>query len=175
MNRKIVTVKNPLLRQKSRSIAKIDKKVTELIADMRDTLRAQSDPEGVGLAAPQIGKNVRIFLMVHEGVERICINPEIVEVSETKPTKKRKVKTVLEGCLSLPHYYGPLTRAKKITINYLSETGEKITETFEGFLAQIVQHEIDHLEGVLFIDRIVEQHAPLYLFHGEEWEEVELV
>jgi peptide deformylase len=175
MNRKIVTVKNPLLRQKSRPVSKIDKKTHELIADMRDTLAAQSDPEGVGLAAPQIGKNVRVFLMVHEGVERICINPEVIEVSEPKKKPKKKAKTVLEGCLSLPHYYGPLTRAKKITISYLSETGQKVTETFEGFLAQIVQHEIDHLDGVLFIDRIVEQHAPLYLFHGEEWEEVELV
>lgn len=175
MNRKIVTVKNPLLRQKSRPVAKVDKKIHELIADMRDTLAAQSDPEGVGLAAPQIGKNVRVFLMVHEGVERICINPEVIEVSEPKKKTKKKAKTVLEGCLSLPHYYGPLTRAKKITISYLSETGQKVTETFEGFLAQIVQHEIDHLDGVLFIDRIVEQHAPLYLFHGEEWEEVELV
>lgn len=175
MNRKIVTVKNPSLREKSRPVVKIDKKIRELIEDMRDTLASQSDPEGVGLAAPQIGRNVRVFLMKHEGTERIVINPEVIEVHETKTKSKKKAKTVLEGCLSLPHYYGPLTRAKKITISYLSETGQKMTESFEGFLAQIVQHEIDHLDGVLFIDRIVEQKAPLYLFHGEEWEEVELV
>ena len=87
---------------------------------------------------------------------------------------KRKRKT-LEGCLSLPHYYGPLTRSPKITINYLNEISEKVTEAFEGIYAQIIQHEIDHLEGVLFIDRLIEQKKSLYEYKDGEWEDVELI
>lgn len=173
MIRKIVDVKNSLLREKSRKVLKFDKKLQELIVDLKDTLAAQEDPEGVGLAAPQIGKSLQVFLMKHEGMERVVINPHIVEVADKKGKKVRR-KKVLEGCLSLPHYYGPLVRPNHITIAFQDEKGEKHTEEFTGFLSQIVQHEIDHLNGVLFIDRILEQSAPLYLFHGDEWEEVEL-
>jgi len=81
---------------------------------------------------------------------------------------------VLEGCLSLPHYYGPLKRADSVTVKYLNEKGEEITEDLEGFDAQIILHEIDHLEGKLFIDRLFEEKKPLYKVDGDEWEEVEL-
>jgi len=174
MIRKIVDVKNPLLREKSRQVTKFDKKLKELIIDLKDTLAAQDDPEGVGLAAPQIGKPVAVFLMRHEGTERVVINPQIVSQS-LLAEKKSKNKKVLEGCLSLPHYYGPLTRSTKISITYSDEFGKQHEESFSGFLAQIVQHELDHLNGILFVDRILEQNAPLYHFHGDEWEEVELI
>ncbi len=82
---------------------------------------------------------------------------------------------ILEGCLSLPYYYGPLVRSPKITVRYLNEKGEKTTETFDGFNAQIILHEIDHLNGILFIDRLLEEKKPLYKVDGDEWEEVELI
>lgn len=179
MIRKILQVKEKSLREVSKPVHSVDKKVLELIEDMEDTLAAQKDPEGVGLAAPQIGKNIRMFLMSFEGNDKVVINPEIVQLKEVpvekvKSKKSKKREKLLEGCLSLPHYYGPLKRAKKLTLKYMDETGKTVTEEFTGFLAQIVQHEIDHLNGVLFIDRILEQNAPLYHFHGDEWEEVEI-
>lgn len=177
MIRKILLSSDPVLRQKSKPVSKIDKKVKDLIKDLKDTLAVQKDPEGVGLAAPQIGKNVRIFAAKYKNFERIVINPEIVKIEESKKekTKSTSKKEILEGCLSLPYYYGPLKRAPKITINYLDETGKKIMETFEGFHAQIIMHEIDHLEGILFIDHLLTEGKPLYKVDGDEWEEVELL
>jgi len=178
MIREILSVKEKSLREKSKSVSQVDKKILSLIEDMEDTLAAQKDPEGVGLAAPQIGKNIRLFLINYNGAEKVIINPQIVQI-EKKPRKttssSRGREKLLEGCLSLPHYYGPLKRAKRLTLRYIDEAGKSVEEEFSGFLAQIVQHEIDHLEGVLFIDRILEQSAPLYHFHGDEWEEVDLI
>lgn len=173
---KVVDVKNPVLRQKARRVAKIDKKILAIIADMKDTLKVQKDPEGVGLAAPQIGKSMRIFVIDYKNLKRTIINPEVLEISKTeKINTEKKKKDILEGCLSLPHYYGPIKRSGKVKIKYMDEKGVENTETFEGFDAQIIQHEIDHLNGILFIDKILEQKAPLYQFHGDEWEEVELI
>ncbi len=170
---KIVPVTDPKLRKKSKPVSKIDKKVQSIICDLKDTLLAQDNPPGVGLAGPQIGKNVRIFAMKPRDKIKIVINPEILKISKNKNDTKRAEKT-MEGCLSLPHYYGPLTRADKIEIKYLTESGEKVTETFEKFPAQIVQHEIDHLEGKLFIDRLLENNIPLYKLKNDQWHEVDL-
>ncbi len=179
MIRKIIDIKNPRLRQKSKPVNKIDKQVLGIIADLRDTLTAQKDPEGVGLAAPQIGKNLKVFIINHEGQKRVIINPKIISRSaKNKPhyaKASRGQREILEGCLSLPNYYGPLNRNLSIKIEYLDEKGDKKIEEFKGFLAQIVQHEIDHLNGILFIDRILEQKTPLYKFDKGDWEEVELV
>lgn len=182
MIRKIVQSKEPSLRQKSKAVGKIDKKVKGIINDLKDTLAVQKDPEGVGLAAPQIGKNVRIFACSFKDFQRVVINPEILSIEKPKPHSShstslrasRSKKEILEGCLSLPNYYGPLKRAGKVTLKYLNEKGIVTTETFEGFNAQIILHEIDHLEGILFLDRLFEQKQPLYKVVGSEWEEVEL-
>lgn len=175
---KVVDVKNPILRQKAKPVAKIDKKVLTLIDSMRETLVAQKDPEGVGLAAPQVGKSLQIFLVHYKSFNQVFINPQILEVDKAKKINKegkRKNKEILEGCLSLPHYYGPIKRSQKVKLAYQNEKGEKITKEFTGFDAQIVQHEVDHLEGRLFVDKILEQKAPLYKFDGDDWEEVEIL
>ncbi len=159
MIKKVVQAGDPKLRKVSKPVDKIDKKILLLIADLKETLLAHKNPEGVGLAAPQIGKNLRVFVM-RDGKEiKTVINPEIVSISKVKATKTKKENKneILEGCLSIPHYYGPLTRGKEITIKYLNEDGQRIIESFKGFPAQIVQHEIDHLEGFLFVDRLLEQ------------------
>lgn len=175
MVKKILDVKNPILRQVSKPVAKIDKKILELVSDMQDTLKAQSDPEGVGLAAPQIGKNLQIFLLDYKGRNLVVMNPEIISMDAISKKQTEKREKVLEGCLSLPHYYGPVKRAKNLTLKYMNLAGDVVTEDFKGFLAHIVQHEVDHLNGKLFIDKILEQKASLYKFDGDEWEEVDLV
>ena len=177
MIRKIVLTTEPSLRQKSKPVNKIDKKIKDIIKDLRDTLSVQKDPEGVGLAAPQIGKNLRIFLAKYKSFERIVINPKVIKIEDIgkSVSKKESKKEILEGCLSLPYYYGPLKRASRVTIKYMDENGKSVEETFEGFHAQIILHEIDHLEGVLFIDHLLEEGKPLYKIDGDEWEEVELV
>lgn len=169
---KFSDIKDPILRQKAKSVKGIDKKITQLIEDMKETLRAQDDPEGIGLAAPQVGKSLTLFIVQYEKLERVVINPKVIAVGKIKPAKKKN-KT-LEGCLSLPHYYGPIRRADEITIEYKDENWQTKTEIFKGFPAHIILHEIDHLNGVLFIDHILSQEAPLYKFDGEEFEEVEL-
>jgi peptide deformylase len=178
MIRKILQSGDPILRAQSKPVVKVDKKIKQLIQDLRDTVAIQKDPEGVGLAAPQIGKNLRVFLAQFKDFKRVVINPEItsmVEKSVSGKKEKKSKKEILEGCLSLPYYYGPLKRAPKITVKYLNENGERIIEVFEGFNAQIIMHEIDHLNGVLFIDRLFEEKKPLYKVDGDDWEEVELV
>ena len=173
MLRKVLPVANPKLRERSRAVGKVDKKVLSVVKDLKETLSLQKDPEGVGLAAPQIGKLLRIFVMLDAGELKAVINPEIINISQQKAGKLKKGE-IMEGCLSLPHYYGPLKRPKKITIKYLNEEGNEKIEDFVGFTAQIVQHEIDHLNGILFIDRLLENKKPLYKLVGDEWEEMEL-
>lgn len=177
MIRKILLSGDPVLRAKAKALAKVDKKTLSVIQDLKDTLAIQKDPEGVGLAAPQIGKSLRIFVADYKNFKRVVINPEIVKIGKQKEVKgKRKSKReILEGCLSLPYYYGPLKRAPEVTLDYLNEKGEKVTETFKDFDAQIILHEVDHLNGVLFVDHLLKEKKPLYKVDGEDWEEVELL
>lgn len=177
MVRKILQSGDPVLRQKARVVSKVDKKILNLIQDLKDTLKTQKEPEGVGLAAPQIGKSVRIFLADYKDFQRVVINPEVLDISEKRIANSKKPKTnkeILEGCLSLPYYYGPLKRAASVTLKYLNEKGEEIIEVFKNFNAQIIMHEIDHLDGILFIDRLLEAKKHLYKVDGDDWEEVEL-
>lgn len=176
MIQKIVQSGEKVLRQKAKEIIKVDKKIDELVKDLYDTLAVQKDPEGVGLAAPQVGKSLRIFLAKYKTLDRIVINPEIVSISKAKgiKTKSSKDKEILEGCLSLPHYYGPLKRANTVKLKYLNQKGIETVEEFKGFDAQIILHELDHLNGILFIDRLLEEKKPLYHVNGKKWEEVEL-
>ncbi|MFC1626054.1 peptide deformylase [Patescibacteria group bacterium] len=175
MIRKILEARNPVLRQKSKTVAKIDKKVLKLIADLKDTLATQKDPEGVGLAAVQIGKPLKVFVASYGNFKRVVINPRIINKGKAKSVKKtRQGHEIMEGCLSLPNYYGPLKRSQSVRISYLNEKSEKVTETFKGFHAQIILHEIDHLKGVLFVDGLIKQRESLYKLKGDEWEEVEI-
>lgn len=144
---------------------------------MEETLVAQKDPEGVGLAAPQVGEFRKIFLMRHKGKILPVINPEIVKKSrETNepPKDQEEGEYIMEGCLSLPHYYGPVERSLSIELRYLRPDGTKKVEKFRGFPAQIVQHEVDHLNGVIFVDRLLRQKRLLYELRNNEWQEVNL-
>lgn len=175
MVQKIIQSGDPILRKVSKPVEKIDKKVLGLIQDLKDTLAVQKDPEGVGLAAPQIGKNLRVFAVDFKDLKRIVINPEIISIKKSKIKKIKTKSEILEGCLSLPHYYGPLKREDFIKIKYLDESGKEVIEEFKDFNAQIMLHEIDHLNGFLFVDRLLEQKKKLYkLDTDDEWEEVEI-
>lgn len=175
MVKNIVVATDPVLRIVSKPVGKIDKKIKSLIEDLKDTLVVQEDPEGVGLAACQIGKPVRVFAMKPKDKIKIIINPKIVSQSKVEKQSVREKNKIMEGCLSLPNLYSPIVRSTNITISYISECGTEKIEEFEGFDAQIIQHEIDHLEGHLFIDKLVKQNKPLYEYKEGEWERVEIV
>jgi peptide deformylase len=174
MIQKIVTVKDPILRIKSKEVKNLDKKIFNLIKDLRETLIVQKDPIGVGLAAPQIGKNLRLFAIKPKDSIKIIINPEVISVSKKAKELMEEHTKLMEGCLSLPNLYGPLKRPDSIKVNYLNEKGDKITSLFDGFEAQVIQHEIDHLNGILFTDRLLEQKKPLYELVDGEWERVDI-
>lgn len=139
---------NKILRAKSREVADFgDPKIRKLVADMQETLA--SIKEGVGLAAPQVGENIRIFVLSPEISKRLVFINSVAK----KSLKKYKVQ---EGCLSLPKLYGTIKRSTNVKVQAYDEDGKKFSLTATGLLAQAVQHEIDHLDGVLFIDKAEE-------------------
>lgn len=138
---------NPILRQKSPKHGKITKKTLKLLKDMEDSMIATN---GVGIAAPQIGVNTRVahITITKKRITFPMINPEILEKSE-----ETNVET--EGCLSLPKKWGPVKRSNWVVVKFLNDKGEERVMLFEAFEARIVQHEVDHLNGTLFIDHVL--------------------
>lgn len=172
----IVKEPNPVLRKKSRDIAVGDiksKKIQDLIAAMKITLKGT--PDGVGLAAPQVGENLRLFIISDEAEEidraetarrkskkerppndikpypvrdwhyYVFVNPQVATGSQKKVDGS-------EGCLSVPGVFGAIKRREKITVQALDENGKKFMRGESRFFARVMQHELDHLEGILFID-----------------------
>lgn len=173
----IVQAPNPVLSGHAKKINKIDKTITDLIQEMVITLVQTTDPEGVGLAAPQVGKSLQLFIIKEapQAPLYVFINPEILTKSEKEheladiDSKKKKKKGVkLEGCLSVKDIWGVVHRSESVKVSYLDEHGEKHTKTFKGFLATIVQHECDHLQGILFPKRVLEQKGKLYRAEADE-------
>ncbi len=172
---KIVDSKHPALRQKAKEIKKIDKKIKKLAQDLIDTLEAQKDPEGVGLAACQVGKPLSMFAFLDKDNKiKIVINPKLISCKKTVPQKQKKKDKILEGCLSLPNFYGNVKRPVKLLLEYQDLEGKKRRETFTGFQAHIIAHEIDHLNGILFTDHILKEKKPLFEYKNGEWEKVEI-
>lgn len=181
----IVKAPNEVLSAPAKPVGKIDKNTLRLIEEMKQTLNHTRDPEGVGLAAPQVGKSLQLFLAkpTPKSPFLVFINPKIVSESETmqelKRPKKSKSPGKLEGCLSLVNIWGTIKRHATLTISYLDEQGKPHTKKFGGFLATVIQHEIDHLQGILFPKRVLEQQGKLYKSHknkkGEdEFEPIEI-
>lgn len=143
---RIVNYPDPVLRRPTQPLREINARVVELANTMLDLMRERS---GVGLAAPQIGLGLRLFVMNPSGEpedDRVVINPTI---------KSRKGKCVdVEGCLSLPEINGKITRARQITLHCFDLAGNECTEDLTEFPARVAQHEFDHLEGILIIDRM---------------------
>ncbi len=166
----VVTTPNPVLNTPARSVTFFDKRLEVLIRNMKSALRAATNPKGVGLAAPQIGESWRVFITrpTEKGDIRVFINPEIIAKSEdlTEGVPERDNK--LEGCLSIPKIWGRVKRATKLTIKYQDESGVVHTDSFSGFLATIIQHETDHTNGVLFVQRVLEQKGKLFQSETDE-------
>lgn len=165
----IVKAPSAALTGKAKPVTKVDKQILDIIQDMKNTLLAAKDPEGVGLAAPQIGKSFQIFIIkpTNNASITIFINPRVTLLEENSPISAktsggRPTNDQLEGCLSLQNIWGTVKRSPKVLVTYLDETGKQHTKTFNKFPAVIIQHEFDHLNGVLFPKRVLEQQGKLY-------------
>lgn len=163
----IVQAPNTVLSQKAAEIKKIDSTALELIARMKQTLLGASDPEGVGLAAPQVGKSVQLFIMKPEKDSPITviINPKVDLIGQATSRKTKNGHATLEGCLSIKDIWGTVKRARSVHVTYMDEQGKTIVKTFTGWPARVIQHEYDHLQGILFPRRVLEQQGKLYKSH----------
>ena len=157
----IALLPDPVLRRKAKKITTFDKDLQTLIENMIETLR---DAPGVGLAAPQVSQSIRLVVVEYgeedeEGNEvgpkklYVVLNPEIVQAFEEK-------EMGIEGCLSIPGFVGEVERNKKIVVKGLNRYGKPVKITAEDWLARIFQHEIDHLDGIVFPDRAVRVWKP---------------
>lgn len=155
--REILTVPHPVLKQVSKTVDVVDDALRALMDDMLETMY---DAPGIGLAAVQIGEPIRVIVMdlqeKPEGAEpdaegvkkpRYFINPEIISKSEDLVPYE-------EGCLSVPEIYDEVVRPAKVRLRYLDYNGNQVEEDAEGLFATCIQHEMDHLEGILFIDHL---------------------
>ncbi len=162
----IIKYPDERLKNIAESVEKFDENLRNFLVDLETTMRA--GPGGVGIAAPQVGKNQRIVIvdvssmakrarknkqLIHQG-KMVLINPEITEWDGMAIGR--------EGCMSVPDYTGNVIRAKKITLNAFNKKGEQRSYICEGFEARAVQHEIDHLDGLLFLDRLVSRRNDLF-------------
>ena len=138
----IRTLPDPILRQKARRIKSIDKSIEKLIDDMLETMHSAS---GVGLAAPQVGIPLRVIVIgIPDEEELALINPQIV--------RRTGERLVSEGCLSIPGYFAQVQRAEIVRAKGLDRTGKEIRLRADDLLAQALEHEIDHLNGILYVD-----------------------
>jgi peptide deformylase len=141
----IRTLPDPVLRQKAKKVTKIDNSIQKLIDDMIDTLHA--DPNRAGLAAPQVGVLLRMAVIEVPEHELITlINPEIV--------KKEGERIVQEGCLSIPGYFGEIKRAVTVKVKAQNRYGKEFRLEAQGLLAQALEQETEHLDGILYIDHL---------------------
>ncbi|MDD5342690.1 MAG: peptide deformylase [Patescibacteria group bacterium] len=145
MKRKILTEGDPRLRKKSLIISNFkDSTLKSLTQDLTQTMYEE---DGVGIAAPQVGQNVRLIVVSTKDKPLVLINPVIISKSWRK-------ETLEEGCLSVPGVYGLVKRSKNIKATYQDKNGVNHDLDAKGLLARVIQHEVDHLDGILFIDRV---------------------
>ena len=145
----IVKAPDPVLKKKAAPVALVDDRIRQLLDDMLATMY---DAPGIGLAAPQVAVSERIVVMdvgrSEENRQPVCmINPEIIWVSDEDNTYE-------EGCLSVPEHYAEVVRPKVVKVKYLDRDGHGVELETDGLLATVIQHELDHLDGVLFVDHL---------------------
>ncbi|MEK7545139.1 MAG: peptide deformylase [Patescibacteria group bacterium] len=143
---------NSILREVSKPVKKVDEALVELIADMHVTMKKE---QGIGIAAPQVGVNLRLALAkLNPSAKKpniiVMINPEITKRSMREQTDQ-------EGCLSLREMWGSVARSESLTVTYRDADWEEMTLDLHGLNARIIQHEVDHLDGILFWDRVKEK------------------
>jgi len=139
----IRTLPDPVLKQKAKRVRMIDGSIKKLIRDMIETMHAE--PGRVGLAAPQIGVPLRVIVIgIPEEEDIALINPQIV--------RRRGERLIDEGCLSVPGYFGQIKRAESVTVKGRDQNGKEIRIKADRLLAQVLEHEVDHLNGTLYLD-----------------------
>ncbi|MCU7494921.1 MAG: peptide deformylase [Ignavibacteria bacterium] len=157
---KIVQFGQPVLREIAKPVTVFHHKLHELVDSLAETLYRSED--GAAIAAPQIGVSKRIVVIDYEDEYLELLNPEIISSSGTQ--------TGYEGCLSLPGFIGNVTRAQTVKVKYQDRDGNEITIEKNGNLARCLQHEIDHLDGILFIDKVIDK----FLVHQDTDEKLKL-
>lgn len=154
----VIAYGDPVLKKVGEEITKDYPNLDQLLENMWETMY---NSRGIGLAAPQIGKSIRIFLVdtiqledeedennpYSDGIKKVFINAQILEYGSEKDRRE-------EGCLSIPNVHGDIDRPTSITLKYMDEQFQEHTETFSGFNARVIQHEYDHIEGVLFTEKL---------------------
>lgn len=157
----ILKAPNPSLRVKTKTVKKINNNLLKTLSKMVKLTKTFKDPEGVGLAANQVTLD-ESFFVAKTGEKFIkVINPKILHAS-------KKTKKYFEGCLSIPNMWGEVLRHLSIKVSYQDETGKNITKPLTGVPAWIFQHEIDHLNGILFPDKVLQQKGKFYKYTGKD-------
>ncbi len=161
---KILEAPNNILTTKAVEIKKVDQRIKKIIKEMEKCLLAQKDPLGVGLAAPQVGYSLSLFIMKPHPKAKfeVFVNPRILDSQYRVKKRPEGKKRALEGCLSVPRIWAPVKRASKVLVEYENVAEERKKTWFSDFKAVIVQHEIDHLAGILFSQKALEQKTQLY-------------
>ena len=171
MIRPICKMGNPLLRRKARTVEKAElttDSFTQLLADMKDSMDHYG---GIGIAAPQIGVELQVALIELVGLNRYGEEINLPLTTFINPTIKHlrdDLQGVWEGCLSVPGLRGYVERPDKIEVSFMDEKGQPQKLVADGFLATVVQHELDHLEGILYVDRVKDSKL---LTYQEEFEQ----
>lgn len=155
MIKKFVALPDPKIRQKSEPVTTFDQSVQNIINDLIETAEVQEDPPALGLAAPQIGIFKRIFIAKIRGKFKPFINAKITKLSKNEGA-------FLEGCFSVTNRYGQVTRPLEVELQAQDAQGKKIKKKYKGLPARILQHEVDHLDGTLFVDYVKEQNGKLF-------------
>lgn len=161
----IIHIPHPTLRKKVARVKQVDQDIIEHIKRLSYTLMTTRNPRGVGLAAPQINEEYRIFTTLLDNTIRVFINPEIIKKSSTLTLGPNPDDPDLEGCLSIPNLYGPVPRHQWVEFAFSTiEEGKLIdhVERFDDFAARVMQHERDHLDGILFLDYSLEYDLPVF-------------
>ncbi len=162
----VIKAPDQRLRVVTKPVKKINNALLDTLRQMVKLTKTFKDPEGVGLAATQVGLEEAFFIAKDESDKKdkkfiMVINPKIISSSV-------KLKSYFEGCLSVPGTWGEVQRHIRIKVSYQTETGQTMTKNLTGFLAWVFQHEIDHLNGTLFSDRVLQQKGRFYKFTGKD-------
>ena len=155
MIKPVISLPDKRLRQRSFEIVAFDQNLANLISNLIDTLEAQTDPPGLGLSAVQIGVLKRVFVARIRNKIKPFVNPKILKFSQ-------KEIAIIEGCLSIPDLYGHVIRPAELDLEAQDRYGKIIKNHYKGLAARVIQHEVDHLNGALFIDHIHTQNGKLF-------------
>ena len=157
----VVKAPDNRLRVKTRPVKKITPALKSLITQMIKLTKTFQDPEGVGLASTQVDLDERFFVAKRGGKFVTCINPEIT-------FRSKRTKKYFEGCLSIPNYFGETKRSLNIKVTYQNLNGKQVAESLKSLDAWIFQHEMDHLDGTLFPDKVLAEKGRFYKFSGKD-------